>query len=115
MHIVFYAFVGAWILGAVLSGKVWRYGKNWRPICRVITTTTVAAVFFSPSAVVAHGILPFPLLGALIWQPKAIVEMFLSEPKFTLALTLIPLVLTWLFCLMVFSARRSNEEHKNTA
>jgi|SRR6185369_3648674 len=102
MEIIFVAFVAAWVLGGVVSGSVWRYGKRWRPPWRVLAASSVAAVFFAPSLFVGHGgVAPFPFLGMLIFEP----EMFLSSFKFALSITVIPPALTWLFCLMVFFAR----------
>lgn len=105
------AFIVAWILGAVLSGMLWRLGAQWKFHWRVLSATTVAAIFFAPSLIVGHGAAPFPLLGTLAYHSNDL----LADPGFFYKITAIPLASTRILCLIVFFVLGLRGRRDNTA
>src|SRR3954464_8668578 len=77
LFLILLAFVTAWVLGGILSRKLWRGGRRWHPVWRLLAATSVSALWLAPSFLfLGPAILPFPAWGAIVIQP----ELFSGSP-----------------------------------
>lgn len=104
------AFLVAWILGVVLSGVAWRRGSRWGSYRRLLTATTVAALFLTPSFIVGHGAVLSPLMVTLVYHSSDL----LKSPQLMWMLAL-PLAGTWVLCLGVFLFLQIRERRNEAA